>query len=184
MLRRPRNSWAHGAKLLIDQHGADAGLRAAERADQFLDAADMVGAATWRRSKNWGADDGRGRASTKTEAVSAHPLVSPLGCLRLRCDPRFRFSLSLKARLDTFNISSTTHYLNGVAARMVEGNAIDDSRHSPGSTPDASEGREVARRLVLGVVMRLPDSRTTKTRGRPAARLPQADHPLSGRATK
>ena len=31
------------------QHGADAGLRAAERADQLLDAGDMIGAATWRR---------------------------------------------------------------------------------------------------------------------------------------
>jgi hypothetical protein len=39
--------WA--AKLLIDQHGADAGPRAAERADQLLDAGDMIGAATWRR---------------------------------------------------------------------------------------------------------------------------------------
>jgi len=37
------------AKLPIDQHGADAGLRAAERADQLLDAGDMIGAATWRR---------------------------------------------------------------------------------------------------------------------------------------
>ena len=37
------------AKLLIDQHGADAGLRAAERADQLLEAGDMIGAATWRR---------------------------------------------------------------------------------------------------------------------------------------
>jgi len=37
------------ARLLIDQHRADAGLRAAERADQLLDAGDMIGAATWRR---------------------------------------------------------------------------------------------------------------------------------------
>jgi len=35
--------------LQIDQHSADAGLRAAERADQLLDAGDMIGAATWRR---------------------------------------------------------------------------------------------------------------------------------------
>jgi hypothetical protein len=35
--------------LLIDQHGADAALRAAERADQLLDAGDLIGAATWRR---------------------------------------------------------------------------------------------------------------------------------------
>jgi len=37
------------AKLLIDQHGADAGQRAAERADQLLEAGDMIGATTWRR---------------------------------------------------------------------------------------------------------------------------------------
>jgi hypothetical protein len=37
------------AKPLLDQHGADAGLRAAERADQLLDAGDMIGATTWRR---------------------------------------------------------------------------------------------------------------------------------------
>ena len=37
------------AKLLIDQHGENAPLRAAERADQLLDAGDMIGAATWRR---------------------------------------------------------------------------------------------------------------------------------------
>jgi len=32
------------AKLLIDQHGADAGLRAAKRADQLLEPGDMIGA--------------------------------------------------------------------------------------------------------------------------------------------
>jgi hypothetical protein len=37
------------AKLLIDQHGEDAPLRAGERADEFLEAGDMIGAATWRR---------------------------------------------------------------------------------------------------------------------------------------
>jgi hypothetical protein len=37
------------AKLLIDQHGENAGPRAAARADQLLDAADMIGAATWWR---------------------------------------------------------------------------------------------------------------------------------------
>jgi hypothetical protein len=37
------------AKLLMDRDGADAGLRAAERADQLLEAGDMIGAATWRR---------------------------------------------------------------------------------------------------------------------------------------
>jgi len=37
------------AKLLIDQQGENAGLRAAERADQLLEAGDMIGAATWGR---------------------------------------------------------------------------------------------------------------------------------------
>jgi len=37
------------AKLLIDQHGDDAPLRVAERADELLEAGDMIGAATWRR---------------------------------------------------------------------------------------------------------------------------------------
>jgi hypothetical protein len=37
------------AKLLIYQHGEDAPLRAAERADDLLEAGDMTGATTWRR---------------------------------------------------------------------------------------------------------------------------------------
>ena len=37
------------AKLLIDQHGEDAGLEAAVRADAMLEKGDMAGAATWRR---------------------------------------------------------------------------------------------------------------------------------------
>jgi len=37
------------AKLLMDQHGENAPLRAAERADQLLEAGDMIGATTWRR---------------------------------------------------------------------------------------------------------------------------------------
>jgi len=49
------------AKLLIDQHGADSGLRAAERADQLLDAGDMIGAATWRRILKAIEELGRGR---------------------------------------------------------------------------------------------------------------------------
>ena len=36
------------AKLLLDQHGEDAELRASERADELLDAGDMVGVATWK----------------------------------------------------------------------------------------------------------------------------------------
>jgi hypothetical protein len=49
------------AKLLIDQHGDKAGLRAAERADQLLDAGDMIGAATWRRILKAVEELGRGR---------------------------------------------------------------------------------------------------------------------------
>ncbi len=37
------------AKLLIDQHGEDAGLEAAMRADAMLEKGAMAGAATWRR---------------------------------------------------------------------------------------------------------------------------------------
>jgi hypothetical protein len=36
------------AKLLIDQHGQDAPIRAAERADQLLEEGDTEGAAIWR----------------------------------------------------------------------------------------------------------------------------------------
>jgi hypothetical protein len=35
------------AKLLLDQHGEDATLRADERADKLLEAGDMIGSATW-----------------------------------------------------------------------------------------------------------------------------------------
>ncbi len=37
------------AKLLIDQHGEDASLEAAVRADAMLEKGAMAGAATWRR---------------------------------------------------------------------------------------------------------------------------------------
>jgi hypothetical protein len=37
------------AKLLIDQHGEDAAMRAAQRADELLDGGDMDGAVVWRR---------------------------------------------------------------------------------------------------------------------------------------
>ncbi len=37
------------ATLLIDQHGIDAPIRAAQRADKLLDDGDMDGAAVWRR---------------------------------------------------------------------------------------------------------------------------------------
>ena len=37
------------AKLLIDQHGADAAIRAAQRADELQDEGDVDGAVVWRR---------------------------------------------------------------------------------------------------------------------------------------
>ncbi len=37
------------ARLLIDQHGDEAAIRAAERADVMLDAGDLDGVAVWRR---------------------------------------------------------------------------------------------------------------------------------------
>jgi hypothetical protein len=36
------------AKLLVDQHGEDAPLQAAERADELLEAGDFEGAAIWQ----------------------------------------------------------------------------------------------------------------------------------------
>jgi hypothetical protein len=39
----------HAAKLLIDQHGDDAAVRAAMRADVLLDEGDVDGAVVWRR---------------------------------------------------------------------------------------------------------------------------------------
>jgi hypothetical protein len=37
------------AKLLMDQHGEEAALRAAQRADQLMEDGDMDGVAVWRR---------------------------------------------------------------------------------------------------------------------------------------
>jgi hypothetical protein len=37
------------AKLMIDQHGADAAIRAAQRADELLDDGDVDGAVVWRQ---------------------------------------------------------------------------------------------------------------------------------------
>jgi hypothetical protein len=37
------------AKLLIDQHGEDAPIRAAQRADELQDEGDRDGALVWRR---------------------------------------------------------------------------------------------------------------------------------------
>ena len=49
------------AKLLIDRHGADAGLRSAERTGLLLKAGDIVGAETWRRILVAIGQFGRGR---------------------------------------------------------------------------------------------------------------------------
>ena len=43
-----RDIW-RSAKALIDQHGDDAVIHAAMRADELLDDGDLDGAATWRR---------------------------------------------------------------------------------------------------------------------------------------
>ena len=46
----PRNTDIYrSAKLLIDQHGPDAELEAARRADQLRDKGDLDGQATWLR---------------------------------------------------------------------------------------------------------------------------------------
>ena len=37
------------AKMLIDPHGEDAPIRAAQRADELADEGDLDGAAVWRR---------------------------------------------------------------------------------------------------------------------------------------
>ncbi len=37
------------AKLMIDQHGEDAAIRAAQRADELLEEGDLDGATVWRR---------------------------------------------------------------------------------------------------------------------------------------
>jgi hypothetical protein len=56
------------AKLMIDQHGENALLRAAERADQLLEAGDMIGAAAWRRIVK--AIEELGRRRREGEAVN------------------------------------------------------------------------------------------------------------------
>ena len=40
---------SRAAKLLIDQHGDDAAIRAAQRADELLDEGDVDGALVWRQ---------------------------------------------------------------------------------------------------------------------------------------
>ena len=46
--RLPLGSTSRAANLLVDQHGADAPIRAAQRADDMLAAGDMKGRAVWR----------------------------------------------------------------------------------------------------------------------------------------
>jgi hypothetical protein len=48
VLMDDRDIW-RSAKVLIDQHGDDAAIHAAMRADELLDDGDMESAATWRR---------------------------------------------------------------------------------------------------------------------------------------
>jgi hypothetical protein len=45
---RDRDIWAT-AKLLIDQHGDDATIHAAMRADEMLEQGDVDGQAAWKR---------------------------------------------------------------------------------------------------------------------------------------
>ena len=52
------------AKLMIDQHDANASLHAAERADQLLDAGDMIGATTSQQIFKAIEELGRGRRET------------------------------------------------------------------------------------------------------------------------
>jgi len=42
-------STSRAAKLLVDQHGADAPIRAAHRADELLAAGDIEGRVVWLR---------------------------------------------------------------------------------------------------------------------------------------
>ena len=56
------------AKLLLDRHGENALLRVAERANQLLDAGDMIGAATWQRILD--AIEELGRPRRKGEPVN------------------------------------------------------------------------------------------------------------------
>ena len=48
MTVRELDIW-RAAKLLVDQHGADASIRAAQRADELLAAGDIEGRAAWLR---------------------------------------------------------------------------------------------------------------------------------------
>ena len=54
------------AKLLIDQHGDNAHLRASERADELLEAGDIEGTMVWRRILNATLEPRRGRREGET----------------------------------------------------------------------------------------------------------------------
>ncbi len=63
-----RDIWA-SAKLYVDQHGADASVRAAKDADEFAAKGDLEGEKTWRRiitAIEWFRDN-RGRDPFKVE---------------------------------------------------------------------------------------------------------------------
>jgi len=64
------------AKLLIDQHGADVGLPAAERADQLFEDGDVDDASVWVRILNAIEDLGHSRMPRKT--LSQLTLRGPL----------------------------------------------------------------------------------------------------------
>jgi hypothetical protein len=54
------------AKLLTDQHGEDAHLRASERADELLEAGGIEGTMIWRRILNAIQELRRGRREGET----------------------------------------------------------------------------------------------------------------------
>jgi hypothetical protein len=66
------------AKLIIDQHGAEAVLYAAHRADLLLGEGDGLGSATWRRLsatlviRRLRADDQRSRKYCNSTSQKAH----------------------------------------------------------------------------------------------------------------
>ena len=67
------------AKLLVDQHGQDAPIRAAERADELLETGDFEGAAIWRSILE--AIEEMQRGPKPGELVQLRTLRSPVGRL-------------------------------------------------------------------------------------------------------
>ncbi len=76
------------AKLLIDQHGEDAGLEAAMQADAMLEKGDVEGAATWRRIVKAVEELQRQEPGPMTIASVDTPRIGLfcISCLRFRCD--------------------------------------------------------------------------------------------------